>query len=84
MYKRLTSVGEAAEQVMNEWSDDESNAVDMVILPPDNFDLLTDNEEVQYDYVMIDNGLPSNFCGTVQVFFFSFSMRRTMMIPEFG
>ena len=72
MYKRLTSVGEAAEQVMNEWSDDESNTVDMVILPPDNLDLLTDNEEVQYDYVMIDNGLPSNFCGTVQVFFFLF------------
>ena len=44
---------------MNEWSDDESNAFDIVILPPDNVDLLTDDEEVQDDAV-IDNGLPSD------------------------
>ena len=55
---------EAAEQIMNEWSDDESNAFDIVILPPDNVDLLTDDEEVQDDAV-IDNGLPSGVSGMV-------------------
>ena len=55
---------EAAEQIMNEWSDDESNAFDIVILPPDNVDLLTDDEEVQDDAV-IDNGLPSDVSGMV-------------------
>ena len=55
---------EAAEQIMNEWSDDESNAFDIVILPPDNVDLLTDDEEVQDDAV-IDNRLPSDVSGMV-------------------
>ena len=55
---------EAAEQIMNEWSDDESNAFDIVILPPDNVYLLTDDEEVQDD-VVIDNGLPSDVSGMV-------------------
>ena len=55
---------EAAEQIMNEWSDDESNAFDIVILPSDNVYLLTDDEEVQDDAV-IDNGLPSDVSGMV-------------------
>ena len=54
-FKRLISAFEAAGQIMNKWSDEESNAVDMVILPPDNFDALTDEEEVQGDGVIIDN-----------------------------
>ena len=37
-FKRMISAVEGAQQIMNKWSDDESNAVDMVILPPDNFD----------------------------------------------
>ena len=49
---------------MNEWSDDESNAFDIVILPPDNVYLLTDDEEVQDDAV-IDNGLPSDVSAMV-------------------
>ena len=49
------------------WSHDESNAAGIVILPPNNVDSLTDDEEVQDDDVMIDNGFPSDVCGTVQV-----------------
>ena len=52
---------------MNEWSDDESNAVAIVILPPDNVESLTDDEEVQDDDVMIDNGFASDVLGTMQV-----------------
>ena len=39
---------------MNEWSNDEIDAVDIVILPPDNVDLLTDDEETQDDHVKTD------------------------------
>ena len=39
---------------MNEWNNDEIDAVDMVILPPDNVDLLTDDEETQDDHVKTD------------------------------
>ena len=66
-FKRLISAVEAAEQIMKEWRDNENNTVDIVILPPDNVDLLTDDEEVQNDDVMIGNGFPSDVCGTVQI-----------------
>ena len=66
-FTRLISAVKVAEQIMNKWSKDESNAVDLVILPADNTDLLTDDEEVQDYTVMIDNGLPSDVCDTVQV-----------------
>ena len=45
---------EAGEPKMNEWNNDEIDAVDMVILPPDNVDLLTDDEEAQDDHVKTD------------------------------
>ena len=66
-FTRLISAVKVAEQIMGKWSKDESNAVDLVILPADNTDLLTDDEEVQDYTVMIDNGLPSDVCDTVQV-----------------
>ena len=66
-FKRFISAVKATEQIMNEWSDDESNAVAIVILPPDNVESLTDDEEVQDDDVMIDNGFASDVLGTMQV-----------------
>ena len=65
-FTRLISAVKVAEQIMNKWSKDESNAVDLVILPADITDLQTDDEEVQDYTVMIDNGLPSDVCDTVQ------------------
>ena len=65
-FKRLISAVETAEQIMKEYSDDESNAVYIVILPPGNVDLLKNDEEVQDDDVMTDNGLPSDVYGMVQ------------------
>ena len=52
---------------MREWSDEENNSVDIVILKRDNVDSLTDDEEVRDHDVMIDNALPSDVCVTVQV-----------------
>ena len=53
-FKRLICTAEAAEAKMNKWSDVEINAVDIVILPPDNVDLLIGVEEAQDDHVKIN------------------------------
>ena len=53
-FKRLISTAEVPEAKMNKWSDVEINAVDIVILPPDNVDLLIDVEEAQDDHVKIN------------------------------
>ena len=66
-FERLLFAVDTAEQIMNEWSDDESNTVDILILPPNNVDSLTDEEEVQDDDLIIDIELPSDVCGMVQV-----------------
>ena len=60
----MISIVEAAEQKMKECSDDDINAVDTVVLLPDNVDSLTDDEEAQDNHVMIDNGFPSAIFGT--------------------
>ena len=51
-FKRLISAVQAAEQVMNKWSDDESNTIDIVILWQGNVDSLADDEGVQNDDVV--------------------------------
>ena len=78
MLKRLISAVEAAEQIMNEWGDNASNAVEIVILPPSNLDMLTDDKQVQDDDVMIDKGLPSDaYCmAHVQIKFFQWGRQR--------
>ena len=64
----MISIAETAEQKMKECSDDDINAVDAVVLLPDNIDSLTDDEEAQDNHVMIDNGFPSDIFGTNKVF----------------
>ena len=64
----MISIVEAAEQKMKECSDDDINAVDTVVLLPDNVDSLTDDEEAQDNHVMIDNGFPRDIFGTNQFF----------------
>ena len=59
--QRLISAVETAEQIMNKWSDNESNTIDIVVFRPGNVDSPTDDEEVQRDDVMINNG---NVSGT--------------------
>ena len=65
-FKRLVSAIETGEQIKNKWSHNESNTVDIVMLSPENVYLLTDDEEVQM-MMTIDNELPSDVCGIVQV-----------------
>ena len=49
-FKRLYSAVEAAEMIMDEWNDEEEENMDIVLLPPENTDNVTDDEEVD------DNG----------------------------
>ena len=63
----MISTVESGKEMMKKQGDGESNAVDIVILPADNFNLLTDNKEVRGDDFMIDNGLPSDTSGIVQI-----------------
>ena len=52
---------------MYEWSDNQSNALDILILPPDNNGSLVYDEELQDDDVIIDKELLSDVYGKVQV-----------------
>ena len=62
----MISAVELAEQIMDYCSDEESLAVEIAILPIDNVDLLTSDEEVQDYDVMMNNEIPSDVCGMVQ------------------
>ena len=62
----MISAVELAEQIMDDCSDEESLAVEIVILPIDNVDFLTSDEEVQNYDVMMNNEIPSDVCGMVQ------------------
>ena len=65
-YSRLFSAVEAAEKIMSEWSDDEDNAVDIVLLPPEHVDSITDDEEVDEDSDKF-KGMPTDVCGSAQI-----------------
>ena len=65
-YKGLYSAVKAAEKIMNEWSDDEDNEVDIAVLPPGKVDALTDNDDIDEDQLG-RQGLPNNVCGNIQI-----------------
>ena len=46
-FKRLICAVDATKQIINEWWDDKSSTVDIIILPPDIVDLLTHDDEVK-------------------------------------
>ena len=81
-FKTLISIVETTEQQRKECSGDDINAVDTVILLPDNVDSLTDDEEAQDNHVMISNGFPSHIFGTNKVFWVrkSTMMKWRMMV----
>ena len=65
-FKRLICAVDATKQIINEWWDDKSSTVDIIILPPDIVDLLTHDDEVKDNDVMIDF-----FFFPIRVFFFT-------------
>ena len=65
-YKRLYSVVEAAEKIMNKWSDDADNEVHIFVLPPEKIDTLTVNEDIDEDKVDRQR-LPNYICGNTEI-----------------
>ena len=65
-YKRLYSVVEAAEKIMNKWSDDADNEVHIFALPPEKIDTLRVNEDIDEDKVDRQR-LPNYICGNIQI-----------------
>ena len=64
--KGLYSAVKAAEKIVNKWSDDEDNEVDIAVLPPGKVDALTDNDDIDEDQVG-RQGLPNDVCGNIQI-----------------
>ena len=67
-FKYLFSEVEAAEKIMAEWSDEEEeNNIETVLLPPENIDAVTDDEEVDDNGERIDNRMPNDVSGTIEI-----------------
>ena len=66
-FKYLFSAVEAAEKIMAEWSDEEEDNIDIVLLPPKNIDTVTDDEEVDGNGERVDNRMPNDVSGTIEI-----------------
>ena len=65
-FKYFFSAVEAAEKVMAEWSDEEEDNIDIVLLPPENIDAVTNDEEVDDNGKRVDNRMPNDVSGTIE------------------
>ena len=63
-FKYLFSAVEAAEKIMAEWSDEEEDNIDIVLLPPENIDAVTDDEEVDGNR---KRRWPNDVSGTIEI-----------------
>ena len=66
-FKYLFSAVEAAEKIMAEWSDEEEDNIDIVLLPPENIAAGTDDEEVDDNGERVDNRMPNDVSGTIKI-----------------
>ena len=66
-FKRLYSAVEAAEMIMNDWSDDGDNVVDWVMLPPEKVDAMADDEEIDANGNKLGSTLPGDVAGLIEV-----------------
>ena len=64
-FKYFFSALEAAEKIMAKWSDEEDN-IDTVLLPPENMDAVTDDEELDDSGERVDNRMPNDVSGTIE------------------
>ena len=66
-FKRLFSAIEAAEILMKDWDDVDDNEVELVMLPPEKVDALTDDEEVDENGDKLGNTLPKDVAGSIEI-----------------
>ena len=65
--KYLFSAVEAAEKIMAEWSAEEEDNIDIVLLPQENIDAVTGDEEVDDNGERVDNRMPNDVSGTIEI-----------------
>ena len=66
-FKTIYSAVEVAEMIMNDWSDDEDNVAELVMLPPDNVDGITDDEEIDPNGDKLGSALPVDVTGSIEI-----------------
>ena len=68
-FKYLFPTVEAAEKTMAEWSDEEEmeGNIDTVLLPLENIDAVTDNEEVDDHGERVNNRIANDVSGTIEI-----------------
>ena len=66
-FKCLFFAIEAVEKIMAEWSDEEEDNIDTVLLPSESTDAVTDDEEVDENRERLDNRMPNGVSGTIQI-----------------
>ena len=67
-FKCLFSAVEAVEKIMAEWRDEEEEGnIDIVLLPTENIDAVTDDEEVDENGERVDNRMPNDVSGTIEI-----------------
>ena len=63
----VCSTLEAAEKIMAELSDEEERNINIVLLPPENIDAVTDVEEVDNNEERVDSRMPNDISGTIEI-----------------
>ena len=66
-FQYLFSAVGAAEKIMTEWSDEEEDNIDIVLLPPENIDAVTDDEKVYDNGERVDNRMPNDVSGRIEI-----------------
>ena len=66
-FKYLSSAVQATEKIMAQWSDEEEDKIDIVLVPPVNIDAVTDDEEVDDNGERIDNRMSNDVSGAVEI-----------------
>ena len=61
------SAAEAAEKIIAEWSDEEEDNIDIVLLPPKNIDTVTDDQEVDDNGERVDNRMTNDVTETIEI-----------------
>ena len=65
-FKYFFSAVEAAGKIRAKWSDEENN-IDTVLLPSENIDAVTDDEEVDDNGERVDNRMLNDVSGTMEI-----------------
>ena len=67
VHTQLYTIVEAAEILLNNWSDDEDNFADVVILPPDKIDSMTDDKEIDANAEKLGSPFAKDVTGPIEI-----------------